>query len=88
MPKYFIDTDDGNTRRQDEVEYDLADDYAARREAQYALPGMVQENILDSEYRIFIATVRNERGEAVYTATLTLEGTWHGPAGERRSPKR
>ena len=74
MPRYFIDTDDGDVRINDDQGFDLADAEAARREAMAVLPDMARDKLPDGDRRTFVATVRDEEGSVVYSATLTLVG--------------
>ncbi len=85
MPRYFIDTDDGDYPHHDEDGHDLPNDEAARLTALDALPDMARDKIPDGDRRIFTATARDEQGNVVYKAFLTLEGGWGpGAFSERR----
>ena len=53
------------------------------------MPDMARETIPDGGFRIVRSTVRAERGDVVYEATMTLTGRWtarpaHGATGGRR----
>ncbi len=74
MPRFFIDTDDGDVRVHDDEGFDLADAEAARREAMTVLPDMARDKLPDGDRRTFVATVRDEAGSVLYSATLTLVG--------------
>ena len=76
MPRYFIDTDDGDSPHRDEDGHDLPDDDAARQAALDALPDMARDKLPDGDRRTFRATARDERGNVIYDATLTLDGGW------------
>ena len=76
MPRYFIDTDDNDVLHIDEEGVELANDETARLCAQDALPDMARDHLPDGDRRTFVAAVRNEAGEVIYRATLTLKGEW------------
>ena len=78
MPRYFIDTDDGDRLHRDHTGHDLTDAEAARKFALDALPDMARDKMPDGDTRTITATVRDERGNVVYVASLTLKGEW-GP---------
>ena len=77
MPRYFIDTDDGDVPCRDEEGYDLPDAGTARRMALDALPDMARDKIPDGDRRTFTARVRDEDGQVIYAAELALTGEWH-----------
>ena len=79
MPRYFIDTDDERMLHIDTVGFDFDSDDDARRHALEALPDMARDNIPDGDCRTFVVGVRDENGEMVYRATLTLKGQWCRP---------
>lgn len=76
MPRYFIDSSDGNFSHIDSEGVELAGDAAARYLALDALPDMVREVLPDGDERRFAVCVRNERGKVIYSASLTLAGGW------------
>ena len=78
MPLYYFDTDDGDTMHRDTGGQNLPDAEAARCAALDALPDMARDKMPDGDSRTFIATARDQQGNMVYVATLTLKG-------ERRS---
>ena len=85
MPRYFIDANDGEYPHHDEDGHDLPNDEAARRTALDALPDMARDKIPDGDRRIFSVTARDEQGDVVYEASLTLAGEWGtGAPAERR----
>lgn len=77
MPRYFIDTDDGDLSVQDEEGYELPDLRAARDAAHRALPDMARQKMPDGDSREFCARVRDENGNILYTVRLSLRGEWH-----------
>ncbi len=79
MPRFFIDTDDGDRLDRDEDGYDLVDRAAARIEAIGALPDLARSQIPDGDRRTFTVRVRDGTGTTLYEATLTLEGRWLEP---------
>ena len=74
MPRYFIDTDDGEQHVQDEEGFELADAAAARREATTSLSEMAYDMTPDGDQRTFSALVRDATGRAIYSAVLSFEG--------------
>ena len=83
MPRYFIDTSDGDTFVHDDVGYDFSDVGAARDAAQVALPDIAREKIPDGEKRAFCAFVRDGTGAVVYRVALSLIGEWSAGHGSR-----
>lgn len=76
MPRYFIDSSDGNFSHIDSEGVELAGDDAARYLALDALPDMVREVLPDGDRREFAVCVRDEVGKVIYSASLTLAGAW------------
>ena len=79
MPRYFIDTDDGDLRVEDEDGHDLSGPHAARLIALDVLPDMARQKLPDGDRRTFTARVRDVTGAVVYSARLELRG--EGSAG-------
>jgi hypothetical protein len=84
MPRYFIDSSDGNFSHIDSEGVELAGDAAARYLALDALPDMVREVLPDGDRREFAVCVRDEVGKVIYSASLTLAGAWR--EGGRTDP--
>ncbi|AWN34537.1 DUF6894 family protein [Methylobacterium radiodurans] len=82
MPRFFIDTDDGDQFDRDEDGYELPDRDAARVEAIGALPDLARSQIPDGDRRTFRVRVRDADGKPVYEASLTLDGRWLEPEAE------
>lgn len=76
MPRYFIDTSDGDTFLYDDEGYDFPDAGAARDAAQAALPDMAREKLPDGDKRTICAFVRDETGAVIYRVALSLVGEW------------
>lgn len=76
MPRFFIDTDDGDTRVIDDTGYELLDAETARYMALDALPDMAREKLPDGDHRSFGVTVRNDKRQIIYVATFALMGGW------------
>ena len=76
MPRYFIDTDDGDVRVDDDEGFVLADAEAARRAAMAVLPDMTRDKLPDGDRRTFSEVVKDATGRAIYSAVLSLEGGW------------
>jgi hypothetical protein len=88
MPRYYIDSSDGNFSHIDSEGVELAGDEAARYLALDALPDMVREVLPDGDQREFAVCVRDQGGRVIYSASLTLTGAWRvggesGPAPDR-----
>ncbi len=76
MPRYFIDTSDGDLTVVDREGLELPNDNAAREAALGTLPDMARDLIPDGDRRSFTVSVRNISGNTIYSAVLTLEGSW------------
>lgn len=76
MPRYFIDTSDGDVFVRDDEGYELPDARAARDTAQAALPDMAREKMPDGESRTLCAFVRDETGAVIYRVALSLVREW------------
>ena len=76
MPRFFIDSDDGDMSVIDDEGYELQDAQAARTMAIDVLPDMARQKIPDGDCRDFTVRVRDENGTVLYTATLSLIGEW------------
>ena len=77
MPRYFIDTADGDLSMIDNEGLYYPSDEAARKAALDALPDMARDEIPDGDARRFSVAVRSSEGRAIYSAELTLNGRWH-----------
>lgn len=79
MPCYFIDTDDGHHLVVDDHGSDFADDLLASKLALAALGDMARDATPQSHRRSLRASIRDERGNVVYAASLTFEEEWLYP---------
>jgi hypothetical protein len=79
MPRYFIDTDDDDLAIRDGEGMDFPDLQAARDAAHQALPAMAKQKMPDGERRHFTVSVRDDTGNVLYIATLSLSGIWISP---------
>ncbi len=79
MPRYFIDSSDGDDTDIDKEGLELADDAAARKLALDALPDMAREKLPDGDERTFTVSVRDAGGRVIYRACLALNGGWTEP---------
>ena len=78
MPRYFFDTFDGECLIPDVEGLEMQDLAAARAEAQKALPDLARDALPDGNHRTFVVSVRDEAGNVVLRAALSLvveEGT-------------
>jgi hypothetical protein len=76
MAHYTIDTDDDERYVEGEYGEGLTCPSAARRTALATLPDMARDKLPDGDRRTFKAIVRDDNGQEIYTATLTLVGAW------------
>lgn len=76
MSRYTIDTDDAEHAVEGDEESSVGCLRRAHAEAHLVLGLMAQEALPDGEHRVFTARVRDEHGQEVYVATLTLHGEW------------
>jgi hypothetical protein len=85
MPRYFIDTTDGDGGSRDDEGEDFADAETARRCAIAHLPALADSDVSDGEPREVSVTLRGENGAALYVARLSFRGAWMGNALRRRA---
>lgn len=76
MPKYFIDTDDGQLEIEDTEGYQFTNDEEARKAAIAHLPDIAADVLPDGDFRTMKIVLRNEHGQAIYKASLSLHGEW------------
>ena len=84
MPRYFFDIDDGESQFRDEDGMEMPHLEAARDEAVRVLPDVAREVLPDGDRRTFASVVRNETGDVVFRATLSLVAEWMGPSRATR----
>ncbi|MBD2745333.1 hypothetical protein IC232_01375 [Microvirga sp. BT688] len=72
MPRYFFDTYDGNRLISDSEGIELQSVEMARIEAQKALPDLARDALPDGNQKTFIVSVRDEAGQVVLRAALTV----------------
>jgi hypothetical protein len=72
MTRYFFDTYDGESFIRDQDGLELSSLREAEEEAARCLPEMAKDALPDSNRRDFIVSVRNEKGDTVLTAALSL----------------
>ncbi len=72
MPRYFFDTSDGNRLIRGDEGLEMQNLEAAKIEAQRALPDIAKDALPDGEQRTFIVSVRDEAGQVVVRAALSL----------------
>ena len=72
MPRYFFDTYDGNVFVTDDEGQELESLEAAKVVAQEELPLMARDELPDGDQRTFIVSVRDEAGQVVVRAALSL----------------
>ena len=72
MPRYFFDTYDGNQFVPDNEGIELQNLDTAKAEAQKALPDLARDALPGDDQKTFIVSVRNEAGQVVLRAALSL----------------
>jgi hypothetical protein len=77
MPLYFFDfNDDSKPSSPDTMGTDLPSLESVPEEAVAALAIIAKDELPDGSHRVFSASVRNEEGLVIYTASLTLQSGW------------
>ncbi len=76
MPRYFFDITDAGRLTRDDHGIDLVSDEEARDQAISLLPAIARDELPDGDQHEFVAAARNESGQVVYEANLTLHGRW------------
>jgi hypothetical protein len=79
MPRYFFDIDDGARRSPDEDGLVLSDPWEARANAIAVLPDIAREVLPDGNRREFVSSVRDEGGNVLSEAKLSLVAAWRVP---------
>ena len=75
MPRYFFDTDDGDTFHEDEEGVDLNGIEEVRLQAQSGLADMARDVVPgDGPERTMVVAVRDQAGKIVLRAALVLMG--------------
>lgn len=76
MPRFFIETDDGDNVVFDDEGVVVGSNQMARDLALGALPEMAKDKLPDGDERTFTVTVYDDKRQPVYVATLSLKGVW------------
>ena len=72
MARFFFDTHNGDSFVPDEQGQELEDLEAAKAVAQEELPQIAWDELSDGDQRTFIVSVRDEAGQVVIRAALSL----------------
>jgi len=72
LARYFFDTYDGSRLISDTEGIELQNVGMAKIEAQKALPDLARDALPDGDQKTFIVSVRDEGGQVVLRAALTL----------------
>ena len=72
MPLYFFDFQDGDDVTKDDEGIELSSFKVARDDAMDFVTASAKDACLVVEGRVFVVTVRDESGVAVFRATLTI----------------
>jgi hypothetical protein len=77
MPMFFFDlTDDGAPSSPDIIGTDLFDKYWIPEEAQALLASVARDRLPNGLHRDFSVSVRDEFGQPVFVATLSMQARW------------
>ena len=78
MPLYFFDfnDDDRPASAPDTLGTELPSLEAVPDEAVAVLANIAKDRLPDGSHRVFSASVRNEKGLVIFTASLTLQSGW------------
>lgn len=76
MPRYFIDTDDGDRKISDTEGYQFSNDQEARNAAIAHLPDIAGDVLPDGDSRTMSVVLRDEQKRAIFKAVLQLQGEW------------
>lgn len=76
MPRFYFDIEDEGHLTKDEEGLLMSDHEEARSQAIGVLPDIARDVLPDGNSRSFVATVRDEAGQHIFRATLTLHATW------------
>ena len=76
MPRYYFDIDDGQEKFIDADGKTLLNPEAARDQALAMLPKFARSALTGEGSRDVTVTVRNEAGDGVFTAAMTLRSKW------------
>ncbi|AMJ62303.1 DUF6894 family protein [Bosea sp. PAMC 26642] len=74
MPKFYFTTEDGQRVEANEDGVELADEFAAKDEAQNALVDMAREKLPNGKHADFAITVQDAAGNSFYRAKMTFDG--------------
>jgi len=72
VPRYFFDTFDGDRLITDSEGIELPDLEQVKAEAQRALPDLARDVLPDGDQKTFIVSVRDEAGQVILRAALSL----------------
>jgi hypothetical protein len=72
LPRYFFDTYDGSRLVSDNEGLELQNIDMAKAEAQKALPDLARDALPGDDQKTFIVSVRDEAGQVVLRAALSL----------------
>jgi hypothetical protein len=73
MARFYFDTSDGEEIITDDEGVDFANFAQAREAAVAGLPDIAREVLPDGSYRVISVTIRDEAGQRLARASLTLK---------------
>jgi hypothetical protein len=76
MPRYFFDTDDGQSLNVDDVGIECESLEQVHKEAVATLPSLASDQLPDGEALRVSVKVRDEQGKYLMETRLTIETDW------------
>jgi hypothetical protein len=76
MPRYFVDSSDGQAAYVDREGFTAPNPEAARKAALAGLPDMARDAVPDGDSQRFVIRLRDSQGAVLYSASLILTGSW------------
>jgi hypothetical protein len=78
MLRLFFDFENARISFYDEEGIDFPNVEAGRSEVLLTLAQVVKDAIPNGDHQSFTARVRDASGNSIYSARVTVAGTWHG----------
>lgn len=77
MAKLYVDCEDGSSHFEDEEGIDFPNAEIGRTELLRTLAEVFKDALYDSDQQVFAASIRDVSGNIIYSAKVTVSGTWH-----------
>ena len=84
MPLYFFDSGDGECFLRSEAGIEMSGLQEARDEAVRLLPSIAHDMGASYNGQDIVSMVRDERGQVIFKATLSLRAEWLAPQPEKK----